>query len=128
MIEKKGIPKPKTIIEYISAAPAETREKLYEMYACIREAAPGATEGLKWGMPAFSHKRILVTFAVFKHHIGFYPTPSAVKAFEKSLSKYTTASSSIQFPLDKPLPLSLIRKITRYRVKESLEEDKKWKS
>ena len=128
MISKKGTPKPKTIIEYISATPTEAQEKLYEIYACIREAAPGATEGLKWGMPAFSYQRILVTFAVFKHPIGFYPTPSAVKAFEKSLSKYTTASSSIQFPLDKPLPLSLISKITRFRVQESLEEDKKWKA
>jgi uncharacterized protein YdhG (YjbR/CyaY superfamily) len=127
MISKKGVPKPKTIIEYISAAPEENQEKLYELYTCIREAAPGATESLKWGMPAFSHKRILVTFAVFKHHIGFYPTPSAVKAFEKSLAKYTTASSSIQFPLNKPLPLSLIRKITQFRVKESLKTDAKWK-
>jgi uncharacterized protein YdhG (YjbR/CyaY superfamily) len=128
MILKKGIPKPKTIAGYINAAPEEAQEKLHEMLACIRAAAPGATESLKWGMPAFSYKRILVTFAVFKHHIGFYPTPSVVKAFEKSLSKYTTAKGSIQFPLDKPLPLSLIRKITMFRVKESLEEDIKWKS
>jgi uncharacterized protein YdhG (YjbR/CyaY superfamily) len=128
MISKKGIPKPKSISEYIAAAPADAQEKLYEILICIRAAAPGATENLKWGMPAFSYKRILVTFAVFKHHIGFYPTPSAVKTFKKSLSKYTTASSSIQFPLDKPLPLSLIRKITLFRVRESREEDAKWKS
>ena len=128
MTPKKEIPKPKTILEYISAAPAEVQEKLYGLYACIREAAPGATEGLKWGMPAFSYQRILVTFAIFKHHIGFYPTPAAIKSFEKNLSKYTTASSSIQFPLDKPLPLSLIRKITQFRVKESLKKDANWKS
>jgi uncharacterized protein YdhG (YjbR/CyaY superfamily) len=127
MISKKGIPKPKTITEYTASAPAETQEKLYQMLACIRAAAPGATESLKWGMPAFSYKRILVTFALFKNHIGFYPTPSAVKAFAKSLTKYATASGSIQFPLDKPLPLSLIRKITLYRVKECVEEDAKWK-
>ena len=88
MISKKGIPKPKSITEYIAAAPEKAREKLYEMLTCIRAAAPGAKEGLKWGMPAFSYKRILVTFAAFTHHIGFYPTPSAVKAFEKSLSKF----------------------------------------
>ncbi|MES1218579.1 MAG: DUF1801 domain-containing protein [Bacteroidota bacterium] len=128
MISKKGIPKPKTIDGYINAAPEQAQEKLYEMLICIRAAAPGATEGLKWGMPSFSYKRILVTFAAFKHHIGFYPTPSAVKAFAKSLSKYKTAEGSIQFPLEKPLPLSLIRKITLYRVKESLEEDKKWRT
>src|SRR5258706_7929421 len=118
MIPKKA--RPQTIAEYINAAPAEAREKLYQMLTSIRAAAPGAAETLKWGMPAFSYKRILVTFAVFKHHIGFYPTPSAVKAFEKILSKYTTAKGSIQFPLDKPLPLSLIRKITMFRVCESL--------
>jgi uncharacterized protein YdhG (YjbR/CyaY superfamily) len=128
MISEKGIPKPKNIMDYISSAPEEAQEKLYEMLACIRAAAPGAEESLKWGVPAFSYKRILVTFAVFKHHIGFYPTPSVVKAFEKSLSKYTTASSSVQFPLNKPLPLSLITKMTKFRVKESLEEDAKWKS
>src|SRR5882762_2151242 len=97
------------------------------MRACIRAAAPGAKESLKWRMPAFSYQRILVTFAAFKHHIGFYPTPSAIKAFEKSLAKYTTANASVQFPLDKPLPLDLIAKITKFRVKESLEEDQKWR-
>jgi uncharacterized protein YdhG (YjbR/CyaY superfamily) len=127
MILKKGIPKPKNITEYIATASAEAQEKLYEMLTCIRAAAPGATESLKWGMPAFSYKRILVTFAAFKHHIGFYPTPSAVKAFEKNLSKFKTAKGSIQFPLDKPLPLSLIRKITQFRVRESMEADAKWK-
>ena len=119
---------PKSISEYINAAPKEARAKLREMRACIRAAAPGANESLKWGMPAFSYRRILVTFAAFKHHIGFYPTPSAVKAFANDLSRFATASSSIQFPLDKPLPLSLIRKITAFRVRESIEEDGKWKT
>jgi uncharacterized protein YdhG (YjbR/CyaY superfamily) len=125
MISKKV--RPTTIAEYIKAAPRETQEKLREMQACIRAAAPGAIESLKWGMPAYSYRRILVTFAVFRNHIGFYPTPSAVKAFEKSLSKFTTAKGSIQFPLEKSLPLSLISKITRFRVRESLEADAKWK-
>jgi len=118
--------RPASITDYINDAPKEVRKKLREMRACIRKAAPGAKEGLKWGMPAFSHHRILVTFAAFEHHIGFYPTPSAVKAFAKELSKFATASSSIQFPLDKPLPLALIRKITEFRVRESMEEDAKW--
>jgi uncharacterized protein YdhG (YjbR/CyaY superfamily) len=126
MISKKAAPK--TINEYIAAAPKEAREKLREMHACIRQAAPGATESLKWGMPAFSYRRILVTFAAFKNHIGFYPTPSAIKAFEKELSRFKTAKGSIQFPLEKPLPLPLIRKITAFRVRESNEEDKKWRS
>src|SRR5712664_531164 len=119
---------PKNITEYINAAPKEAQKKLREMLACIRAAAPGAEESLKWGMPAFSYRRILVTFAAFKHHIGFYPTPSAVKAFADELSKFATAKGSIQFPLEKPLPLSLIRKITEFRVRESIEEDRKWKT
>jgi uncharacterized protein YdhG (YjbR/CyaY superfamily) len=117
-----------TIDEYIDAAPTEARKKLREMRACIRASAPDAKEGLKWGMPAFSYRRILVTFAAFKHHIGFYPTPSAVSTFAKDLKKFATAKGSIQFPLDKPLPLPLIRKITAFRVRESLEQDKKWRT
>ena len=119
--------KPVTIEEYIDAAPEQTQARLRQMHACIRATAPGAKEGLKWGMPAYSFKRILVTFAAFRNHIGFYPTPSAVKAFAKNLSKYKTAKGSIQFPLDQPLPLSLISKITKFRVQESLKEDVKWK-
>ena len=122
------ITRPKSITEYINAAPKEARKKLREMRAAIREAAPGAKESLKWGMPAFSYKRILVTFAAFQHHIGFYPTPSAVKAFAADLSKFTTANASIRFPLEKPLPLPLIRKITAFRVRESIEEDTKWRT
>jgi uncharacterized protein YdhG (YjbR/CyaY superfamily) len=126
MTAKKA--RPKTIAEYIDAAPKEAQKKLREMHACIRKSAPGATESLKWGMPAFSYQRILVTFAAHKHHIGFYPTPSAVKAFAKGLSKFATSDSSIQFPLAKPLPLPLIRKITAFRVRESTEQDKKWRT
>jgi uncharacterized protein YdhG (YjbR/CyaY superfamily) len=121
-------PRPKNIAEYISAAPKNAQKKLREMRACIRKAAPGAEEGLKWGMPSFSYRRILVTFAAHKHHIGFYPTPSAVSAFAKDLSKFATARGSIQFALDKPLPLALIRKITAFRVRESTEQDKKWRT
>jgi uncharacterized protein YdhG (YjbR/CyaY superfamily) len=126
MAPKKA--RPKDITEYIDAAPQETRKKLREMHACIRKSAPGATESLKWGMPAFSYRRILVTFAAHKTHIGFYPTPSAVRAFTKELSKFTTAKGSIQLPLEKSLPLPLIRKITAFRVRESIEQDKKWKT
>jgi len=126
MTSKKA--RPKNITEYIDAAPKEAQEKLREMLACIREAAPGAEESLKWGKPAFSYQRILVMVASFKHHIGFYPTPSAVRAFADDLSEYVTGDNSIRFPLDKPLPLSLIRKITAFRVKESIEEDGKWRT
>ena len=126
MILGKG--KPKTIDEYIEAAPEETQDKLRQLHECIRKAAPGAAEGLKWNMPAYSYEKIVVTFAVFKKHIGFYPMPSAIKTFAKDLSSYKTAEGSVQFPLDKKLPLPLISKIVKFRVKESLEGSIRWRS
>jgi uncharacterized protein YdhG (YjbR/CyaY superfamily) len=120
--------KPTTVSQYIAAAPAETRAKLREMRATIASAAPGATQALKWSMPAFSYDRILVTFAAFKHHIGFYPTPSAVRAFRKELGGYRTATGSIRFPLDRPLPRALIRKITAFRVVEANGKNARWRS
>ena len=111
--------RPKTVPEYIQAAAKEARPKLRSMRATIRKAAPGAVEGLKWGMPSFSYRRVLVTYAAFRNHIGFYPMPSAVKAFAADLTRFRTASGSIQFPLEKPLPLALIRRITQFRVRES---------
>src|SRR5437667_12008916 len=120
--------RPKTVAEYINAAPKDARVKLREMRTVIRASAPGAAEGLKYGLPAFSYKRILVVYGAHSQHIGFYPTPSAVSAFKKELTKFKTAKGSIQFPLEKPLPLSLVRKITAFRVRESLEKDGKWKT
>jgi uncharacterized protein YdhG (YjbR/CyaY superfamily) len=126
MVSKKS--KPATIEGYIKAAPVETQEKLHRLHACILAAAPGANQSLKWSMPAYSYQKILVTFAVFKHHIGLYPMPSAVKAFAKDLAKYKTAEGSVQFPLDKALPLSLITRIVKFRVKESKEGTITWRS
>src|ERR1700685_275189 len=100
MTPKKA--RPSSIAEYIHSAPKEAQKKRREMRACIRSSAPEAKESLKWGMPAFSYRRILVTFAAFKNHIGFYPTSSAVTAFAKDLSKFSTARGTIQFPLEKP--------------------------
>lgn len=124
---KKAAKKPQTISEYIKAAPKDSQAKLKQLRACIRAAAPKATESLKWGVPAFSYHRILVTFAAFKKHIGFYPTPSVLRAFKDELSAYKTGKGSVQFPLEKSLPLSLIRKMTKHRVHESLVTDEKWK-
>lgn len=115
------------ISQYIQVAPKEAQKKLQKIYVCIKGSAPKATEGLKYGIPAFSYKKLLVAFARYKHHIGFYPTPLAVKAFAKDLKNFKTAKGSIQFPLDQPLPLALIKKITTFRVKESLKQDAKWK-
>jgi uncharacterized protein YdhG (YjbR/CyaY superfamily) len=95
--------KPTTVPEYIAAAPKPARAKLREMRALIASVSPGATQSLKWGMPAFSYKRILVIFGAFKRHIGFFITPSVKRAFDKELAGYKTASSSVQLPLDKPI-------------------------
>lgn len=118
--------KPKTVTEYIQQAPQESQKKLREMRTILRAVAKRAEESLKWSMPAFSYDRILFTYAGFKKHIGFYPTPNAIRAFKKELSPYKTAKGSIQFPLDKPLPRMLIQKIARFRVRELKEKDVRW--
>jgi uncharacterized protein YdhG (YjbR/CyaY superfamily) len=118
--------RPKTVPEYIAAAAKEARSKLREMRRCVRAAAPGAVESIKWGMPSYSYKRILVIFAAFKHHISFFPGPRAVLRFKKDLPKYKTSRATIQFPLDQALPLPLIRKITAFQVKESVANDGIW--
>lgn len=120
--------RPKSISEYINAAPRQAQKKLREMRVAIRSAAPRAEEGIKYGIPAFSYRKLLVAFAAYEKHIGFYPTPSGVKAFAKELSSFKTAKGSIQFPLEKPLPLGLVRKITKFRVRESVEGEKKWRT
>ena len=115
-----------TVTEYINAAPKEAQKKLNELRAILRKVAPKATETLKWGSPVFEENRILFAYAAFKSHINFMPTPSAMKAFEKELAKYTTGKGSIQFPYDKPLPKMLITKIAAFRVKELKEKDVRW--
>ena len=119
-------PKPTTIAEYIDAAPRASHKNLREMYAILRKAAPGATEGVKWRTPVFEEKRILFAFAAFRSHVNFMPTPSALKPFKKELAKYTTGKGSIQFPHDKRLPKALIRKIAAFRVRELRERDARW--
>lgn len=120
--------KPKTIEEYIYAAPAEVQKRLWDLHESIKTAAPGAKEAIKWSMPAYSYQKILVAFAVLKSHTGFYPMPSAIQAFAKELAIYKTAKASVQFPHDKPLPLPLIKKIVRFRVKESKKGTIQWRS
>ena len=120
--------KPKTIEEYIESSPVDVQERLWRLHEAIKTAAPGASEALKWSMPAYSYQKILVAFAIFKKHIGFYPMPSAIKAFAKELKNFKTAEGSVQFPLEKPLPVSLVKKIVRFRVQESKGGTIKWRS
>lgn len=128
MAPPKATARPKTVTEYIAAASKESRPRLRELRKCIRAAAPGAVENLKWGMPAYSYHRILVMFAGFKNHVSLFPTASAVRAFKKELGQRLTSTGTVQFPLDQPVPLALIRKITAFRVKESVEKDGKWRT
>ncbi len=119
--------KPTNITEYIQAAPEAVQQKLWELLEILRKAAPGAEETLKWGQPALSYQWILFQFAGFKKHVGLYPHPDVVKAFEDRLTVYKTSSITIQFPLDKPLPSDLIYELAVYRVRESKEKGIKWK-
>ena len=128
MAPPKASAKPKTVTEYIAAASKESRPRLRELRKVIRAAAPGAKEELKWNMPAYSYHRILVMFAGFKNHVSLFPTAAAVRAFKKELAKFNTSPGTVQFPLDKPVPLALIRRITAHRVKDSLAKDGKWRT
>ena len=117
--------KPKNFEEYILGFPEETQELLKQMRATIIKAAPSAEEVISYSMPAFKLNGMLVWFAAFKNHIGFYPRVSAMEVFKKELSVYKNAKGSVQFPLDKKLPLGLITKMVKYRVKENMEKTKK---
>jgi uncharacterized protein YdhG (YjbR/CyaY superfamily) len=115
----------KTIDEYIRSCPAEVHELLRAFRETVREAAPGASEKISYGMPGFYLGGNLVWFAAFKKHIGFYPGPGAIEMFVKELAPYRTSKGAIQFPLDRPLPLALIKKIVKFRVKQNQAEPRK---
>jgi uncharacterized protein YdhG (YjbR/CyaY superfamily) len=110
------------IAEYIAGYPPEVREKLEELRETIGKAAPNAEETINYAMPTFKLKGNLVHFAAFKHHIGFYPGASGIEKFKRELSVYNGAKGSVQFPLDKKLPLTLVGRIVKFRVKENLEK------
>ncbi len=111
--------KPKDITEYIAGYPDEIQQLLNLMRQTIHNVAPEATEKISYGMPTFFLKGNLVHFAMCKNHIGFYPTPTGIIAFQKELLIYKTSKGAIQFPVDKPLPLGLISEIVKFRVAEN---------
>lgn len=116
-----------TIDEYILQFPAEVQVILQELRQVIKETAPEAQEIISYQMPTFYLKGNLVHFAAYKKHIGFYPTPTGIEAFKDELSIYKGAKGSVQFPVDRPIPFNLIRKIVKFRVDENLKkaEEKK---
>jgi uncharacterized protein YdhG (YjbR/CyaY superfamily) len=114
-----------TIDEYIRTFPPEVQARLQKMRQTIRKAAPQAVEAISYQMPTFKlHGRNLVHFAGYKRHIGFYPVPSGVAAFKKELAPYVQGKGSVQFPLDRPLPYELVKRIVAFRVKETLRSGK----
>jgi uncharacterized protein YdhG (YjbR/CyaY superfamily) len=115
----------KTIDEYIATFPKNVQIILEELRQAIRESAPAAEETISYQMPAFKLNGILVWFAAFKNHVGFYPKTSAIEAFKEELSGYETSKGTIRFPINKPIPFNLVKKIVRYRVKENLGKKKK---
>lgn len=112
---------------YIAAFPEEIQAFLEQIRRTIKAAAPEAREKISYAMPTFELNGNLVHFAAFKNHISFYPAPTEIEEFKKEFSAYKTGKGSIQFPLDKPMPLSLISKIVQFRVKENLQKAKKKK-
>jgi uncharacterized protein YdhG (YjbR/CyaY superfamily) len=109
----------KTVDEYLDAFSPTVRRPLQQLRQTIRAAAPEADEVISYQMPAYKYLGVLVYFAAYKNHIGFYPTAGGIKAFTKELSAYEGSKGTVRFPIDKPLPLGLINKIVKFRVKEN---------
>ena len=115
----------RTIEEYIKTFPPETRKILEKMRRTIQKAAPGAAEAMSYQMPTFKlNGKNLVHFAAWKDHIGFYPTPTGTKAFQKELSRYKGGKGSVRFPLAEPFPFDLVKRIVAFRVKENSPENR----
>jgi uncharacterized protein YdhG (YjbR/CyaY superfamily) len=111
-----------TIDEYIATFPKQVQVILEEFRRAVREAAPNAEETISYKMPAFKQNGILVWFAAFKNHIGFFPKVSAIETFKDELSGYELSKGTIRFPFNKPIPFDLVKKIVKLRVKENLDK------
>ena len=112
----------KNVDEYIIVFPEETQKILEQIRETVKKAAPDAEEIISYGMPSYKQNGRLLYFAAFKNHIGFYPMTTGIEAFKDRLFDYKWAKGSIQFPIDKPMPLGLIAKIVKFRVNENLEK------
>jgi uncharacterized protein YdhG (YjbR/CyaY superfamily) len=120
------MPKPKTVTEYIRAAPPPARPRLRELRAILKKAAPKATETLKWGSPVLEQGRILFSYSAYRSHLNFMPTGPSLRPFAAELKDYKTGQDTIQLPYDRPLPKTLIRRIAAHRVKQVRETDARW--
>ncbi len=115
---------PKNVDAYISDFPEEVQQLMKQLRATIKKAEPKAEEVISYGMAGYKYNGMLVYFAGYKNHIGFYPAPRGIEEFKKELSAYKGSKGTVQFPLDKPLPFQLITKIVKFRAKENLEKTK----
>ena len=115
---------PTPITDYILQYPPEVQEKLNQMREAILEIVPEATEKISYGIPTFYLKGNVVHFAGYKSHIGFYPGADGIAAFTEELAAYKLSKGTVQFPLDQPLPLELVRRITTYRKEQNLAKKK----
>lgn len=111
-----------SVDEYISQFTPEIRSILETLRKAIKESATGAEEKISYQMPAYALNGILVYFAAYKKHIGFYPTASAIEAFKDELSGYKQSKGTVQFPVDKPLPYDLISRMVKFKVAENLQK------
>ncbi len=112
----------KTVDEYIASFSPSTQLILEDLRKTIKKAAPKAEEVISYNIPAFKFNGMLVYYAAYKNHIGFYPTAFGIQVFKKELSQYKGARGSVQFPIDKPLPFDLITRIVKYRVNENSDK------
>lgn len=109
---------------YIASFPKETQKLLQQVRKAIQEAAPDAEEYIGYGMPAFKLNGPLAYFAGYEHHIGFYPTGSGITAFKDEIQKYKNSKGAVQFPLDKPVPVALIKRMVKFKVAENSDKIK----
>lgn len=110
----KAAPKPADVPAYIGSFPPATRKLLRQLRSLIQKSVPGAEEKISYGMPGYKHFGMFAYFAGYKNHVGFYPGPRAIEAFQSRLARYKTSKGTVQFPLDKPLPLGLLRDMLRW--------------
>jgi len=123
----KGKGPPKDVDEYLAGVPEPARSTLNKIRAAIRSAAPAeATEIISYGIPALKYKGVLVWYAAFAKHCSFFPTAAVIEEFKNELKGFTLSKGTIQFPTDKPLPMALVKKMVKARVKQV--EGKKWSS
>ena len=117
---KKKVPTFATVADYLARVPEPARSALNQMRAAIRSVVPAdSTEVISYNIPAFKHKKVLVWYAAFASHCSLFPTGAVIEQFKDDLKGYTSAKGTVQFPLDKPLPVELIKKLTQARVEQS---------